>query len=117
MLWTGQVCAEVQKKKGSAIDTIAVGGRYDKLLETVSYLKMGTGEVVGTKDIEAKSSQTCAVGVSIAIEKVLFLMGSYFQVQCILDYPAMLGKLFPKSWPDKKSIYRRVPTVHHLHHT
>ena len=20
-------------------------------------------------------------------------------------------------WPDKKSIYRRVPTVHHLHHT
>jgi len=39
------------------------------------------------------------------------------QVQCILDYPAMLGNLFPKSWPDKKSIYRRVPTVHHLHHT
>jgi len=25
----------------------------------------------------------------------------------------MLGNLFPKSWPDKKSIYRRVPTVHH----
>jgi len=24
-----------------------------------------------------------------------------------------LGNLFPKSWPDKKSIYRRVPTVHH----
>jgi len=39
------------------------------------------------------------------------------EVQCILDYPAMLGNLFPKSWLDKKSIYRRVPTVHHLHHT
>ena len=38
-------------------------------------------------------------------------------IQCILDYPAMLGNLFPKSWPGKKSIYRRVPTVHHLHHT
>ena len=22
-------------------------------------------------------------------------------VQCILVYPAMLGNLFPKSWPDK----------------
>jgi len=22
-------------------------------------------------------------------------------IQCILDYPAMLGNLFPKSWPDK----------------
>jgi len=39
------------------------------------------------------------------------------QIQCILDYPAMLGNLFPKSWPNKKSIYRRVPAVHHLHHT
>ena len=38
-------------------------------------------------------------------------------IQCYLDYPAMLGNLFTKSWPDKKSIYRRVPTVHHLHHT
>jgi len=47
-----------------------------------------------------------------------FLLSSPAQgVQCILDYPAMLGNLFPKSWPDKKSIYRRVPTVHHLHYT
>jgi len=22
-------------------------------------------------------------------------------IQCNVDYPAMLGKLFPKSWPDK----------------
>ena len=24
-----------------------------------------------------------------------------FHIQCILDYPAMLGNLSPKSWPDK----------------
>ena len=27
----------------------------------------------------------------------------------ILDYLVMLGNLFPKSWPDKQNIYRRVP--------
>jgi len=44
-------------------------------------------------------------------------ISEFMNIQCILDYPAMLGNLFPKSWPDKKSIYRRVPTVHHLHRT
>jgi len=34
---------------------------------------------------------------------------------CWATFFQNLGRI--SIWPDKKSIYRRVPTVHHLHHT
>ena len=51
------------KKKRTAIDILAIGGRYDKLVHNYSYLKVDS-------NAESKLNQVHAVGVSIAIEKV-----------------------------------------------
>jgi len=58
-----------------------------------------------------KRYSTTGMGDEIAVLSIRSQTKT-FLIQCILDYPAMLGNLFPKSWPDKKSIYRRVPTAH-----
>nr|CAB3241542.1 eukaryotic translation initiation factor 2-alpha kinase 4 [Phallusia mammillata] len=63
-----QVSAEIQKKKRTAIDILAVGGRYDVLVESMSYLRLDN--LNGSMD-ESKNPQKHVTGVSIAIEKIV----------------------------------------------
>ncbi|CAK8677764.1 unnamed protein product [Clavelina lepadiformis] len=72
-----QVFAEIQKRKRSAIEVLAMGGRYDKLMENLSHLRIGSKTPETKKNSvkensnSTKAASPCAVGVSIAIEKVI----------------------------------------------
>ncbi|XP_078490106.1 eIF-2-alpha kinase GCN2 [Ciona intestinalis] len=60
-----KVSAEIQKKKRTAIDVLAIGGRYDKLLTNMTVFNMYD------RDGEQKLTPKHAVGVSIAVEKIV----------------------------------------------
>ena len=62
-----QISAEIQKKRHTAIDILAIGGRYDALLESVDYLRLGRNLA---EDKDVKFVRSHVVGVSVAIEKV-----------------------------------------------
>nr|XP_018669174.1 eIF-2-alpha kinase GCN2 isoform X1 [Ciona intestinalis] len=81
-----KVSAEIQKKKRTAIDVLAIGGRYDKLLTTMSVFNMYD------RDGEQKLTPKHAVGVSIAVEKIV---GSVMEENNLPSSTSMSGSNDP----------------------
>lgn len=70
-----QVAAEVQHRKRIALEVFAAGGRYDQLVKKFSIPEFhGFQSTYTSFDNESTPQRICAAGVSIAIEKVSFLV-------------------------------------------